>query len=261
MKLSSAFVLLALFAFPAFAEINYNDWKLTLPIDSKGGFASGKAIEVKPLKADYSKPPYYYKEDDAIIFSVPANGATTSGSKYPRSELREMSDGKEASWKISDGGTLSATLSVESLPTTKDGKPGRIVIGQIHGPDDELCRLYYDNGKLYFYDDKAGEKKKETKFDLKNKPIPLHEPFGYIIMVADNKLTVTAIYNGEIVSVSEETSSFWKDKPLYFKAGVYSQVGKIGSSAGTTGTGIASARFYDIALSHPKKDPGGCVCP
>jgi len=217
MKLSSIFIALALFAFPAYAEINYNDWKLTLPIDSKGKFTSGKAMEIKPLKPDYSKPPYYYKEDGAIVFSTPADGATTPGSKYPRSELREMSGGKEASWKISDGGTLSATLSVESLPTTKDGKPGRIVIGQIHGPDDELCRLYYDNGALYFYDDKATSKQKETKFELKNKPIPLHEPFGYIITVADNQLTVTAIYDGETVSAFEKISSFWKDKPLYLR--------------------------------------------
>lgn len=147
--------------------IDFSQWKLTLPVDNVGGF-DGVAREVKPLTADFDYPPYYEKVSDGIIFSAPTDGATTSGSHYPRCELREMINGKEAAWRPKLPGKLACTLKVLEVPTRSDNKPGRIVIGQIHGKSNELCRLYYDKGQLYFYDDKAGSSKKETKFVLKD---------------------------------------------------------------------------------------------
>lgn len=240
-----------LLSFPAHA-IDLTNWKLTLPVDSRNGF-TGKAVEYKQL--GNVKNSEFFRNSDGLIFRVPSNGATTSGSKYPRSELREMKNGTEYYWTTAQGGELTATLEVDELPVTKEGKKGRIVIGQIHGPDDELCRLYYDNGTLYFYDDKAGSKRKETKFVLKSPDgkepqIKLDEKFDYSILVKGGYLTVQANYKGVTYKASEKIGSFWKGKKLYFKAGVYSQVGRLGSKAGTTGTGYAQATFYDIDMRH-----------
>jgi hypothetical protein len=142
------------------------------------------------------------------------------------------------------------------LPVVGSGK-GRVVIGQIHGPDDELCRLYYDNGQLYFYDDKSGPSQKELQYVLKSSSgastnIPLNAPFEYSIVVANNALVVSAKYNGVTYSAADPISSFWPGKALYFKAGVYVQVGKPGSGAGTTGTGQGKVSFYKLAKpTHP----------
>lgn len=234
--------------------IDLSNWKLTLPVDSKGGF-NGSAKEVKELSEKFNYPPYFINKDGYISFECPVEGATTKGSKYPRCELRERKNNKDFYWKIKDTGFLSATVAITQLPKTNKGDFGRIVIGQIHGPDDELCRLYYDNGELYFYDDKAGSKKKETKFTLFDElgnpsRIPLNDPFVYIIEVDDNKLTVTADYKSVTYTASETISSFWKEKKLYFKSGVYCQVGKKGSKAGAIGSGVAAATFYQIRVSH-----------
>jgi len=236
--------------------IDLTNWKLTLPVDSKGKFTKGKAAEIKPIPDGYSKSPYFFYDHGPLVFSTPVEGATTGGSKYSRTELRELRNGKEASWKIAEGGRLYGLLRVYEVPKTEDKKPGRIVIGQIHGPDDELCRLYYDDGTIYFYDDKAGSKKKETKFTLVDAngvttSIKLGEEFSYEILVADGKLKVIVVTEKDTYVASEVISSFWTKKSLYFKAGLYLGVGKPGSGAGTIGTGRGTVAFTEIVVSHP----------
>jgi hypothetical protein len=233
-------------------------WKITLPLDSSGNKA-GTAAEVKPIPVAFQKSPYFYTgADGAMVFMAPVDGATTSGSHYPRSELREMTaSGGNAAWTSNQGGTLKATLAVNEVPKKSDGSMGRVVVGQIHGPDDELCRLYYDNGKIYFYDDKAGSSLKETQFILKSAAgaetqIPMNAKFDYSIIVANGALVVTATYNNIVYSATDKLSSFWPGMVLYYKAGVYVQVGKPGSGAGSTGSGQGQVSFYKLSKpTHP----------
>jgi hypothetical protein len=233
-------------------------WKLTLPVDANGQ-SNGTAIEIKPIASTYQHPLYFFSAaDGAMTFMAPTDGATTSGSHYPRSELRElMSSGANAAWTIEQGGTLSATLTVNEVPVAASGKSGRVVIGQIHGPDDELCRLYYDNGQLYFYDDKSGPAQIEVQYILKSSSgaatnIPLNAQFDYSIVVANGSLVVSVRHDGITYSATEPISSFWRGQALYFKAGVYVQVGKPGSGAGTVGTGQGKVSFYKLAKPlHP----------
>lgn len=227
-------------------------WKINLPVDEDGQF-DGRSLEVSPIPSNYDYEPYFYTASDgAMVFMSPVEGARTGGTKYPRSELRELDgQGDLAYWTVEDGGTLSATLAVNELPKKDDGRPGRIVIGQIHGPDDELCRLYYDKGELYFHDDKAGSNHEETRFVLKNSSgqrtnIPLNAKFSYKIEANRKTLTVTAKFNGQTYSAVDPISSFWPGKKNYFKAGVYVQVGTSESGANTTGYGQAKASFYEL---------------
>ncbi|MEO8627331.1 MAG: polysaccharide lyase family 7 protein [Betaproteobacteria bacterium] len=227
-------------------------------MDANGLF-SGTAIEKKPIASTYQDPQYFYTAPDgAMTFMAPTGGATTSGSHYPRSELRELtSSGANSAWTIEQGGSLSATVAVNELPVATSGRSGRVVIGQIHGPNDELCRLYYDNGQLYFHDDKSGASQTELEYVLKSSSgvasnIPLNAKFDYSIVVASGNIVVSARYNGVSYSAAEPISNFWVGQALYFKAGVYVQVGKPGSGAGTMGTGRGKVSFYKLAKpSHP----------
>ena len=81
---------------------------------------------------------------------------------------------------------------------------------------------------------------------------PLNAKFDYTITVANNALVVTAKYNGVTYSAADPISAFWPGKALYFKAGVYVQVGKPGSGAGTTGSGKGQVSFYRLDKpTHP----------
>lgn len=225
---------------------------LTLPIDSKGK-STDTAQYIKELPSGYAKSPYFWYDlsDQSLVFEAPVEGATTSGSHYCRSEL----GGSFAKWYLDKNHRLSATVKVLEVPKKTTGVEGKIVIGQIHGPNDELCRLYYEKGKIYYVDDKYGSKKAETKLELKNKAgqttkIPLGDEFSYLIDIKNKVLTVSVVYNDEVYSSSQKIGSFWTKKYFYFKAGVYLGVGKPNSGAGTEGYGKGKVKFYYLKELH-----------
>lgn len=74
--------------------IGLSHFNLTLPIDA-AGTVKGKAIEVlsADLTAGYRPLEYFLQEaDGSLVFWCPVAGATTEGTEYPRTELREMHD-------------------------------------------------------------------------------------------------------------------------------------------------------------------------
>lgn len=224
------------------------NWKLTLPVDSNGN-TGGTAVEVKDL-VGYENANYFYDAPGGtMVFRAMAEGATTSGSKYARTELREMDGADRAAWKLSDGGTMTATLTVDSVPTKSDGEPGRIIVGQIHGQDQELVRLYWEKGTVYFNNDQAGSGNEETKFEFRNAAgeapqISLGEKFSCKIDARDDVLTVEIQADGQVYSSTTEINSVWQSDSFYFKAGVYLGVNEGG------GEGFGQTSFFGLDFGH-----------
>ena len=125
-----------------------------------------------------------------VTFTVANDAASSGGSTYPRSELRELmaryTDGGDANvkgitknnWVTSEAsssnqsdaggvdGNLKATLIVNtvSVDATSEDQIGRIIVGQIHGEDHEPVKIYYrklpehDKGSVFFtVDDSSGD--------------------------------------------------------------------------------------------------------
>jgi hypothetical protein len=228
-------------------NFDLSNWKITLPVDANGGL-SGNAMEVKNLST-YQNPKYFYTAaDGAMTFVAPVNGATTSGSSYARSELREMNGTANAAWDLKTGGFMSATLEVDAAPN-RDGMGGRIIVGQIHGQDDELVRLYWENGKLYFANDQAGSSNKETKFYFVNASgqqpnVSLDERFSYTINAKGDTLEVTVFADGQIYKSVSKINSVWQSDKFYFKAGAY-----LGANE-SNGSGYGQTSFYDLNFNH-----------
>ncbi|MFC1455751.1 polysaccharide lyase family 7 protein [Microvirga arabica] len=224
-------------------------WKITLPTDRNGTF-SGTAREVKNL-AGYVNPEYFYTgSDGAMVFKAPVEGATTSGSQYARSELREMNGSERAAWTVEQGGSMKATLKVDQAPTLFNGTKGRVVIGQVHGQNDELVRLYWEKGTLYFVNDIAAATGRETKFALINKAgskpnVSLNEKFTYSIDVKADRVKVTVSADGQTYTALDKINQAWRSDAFYFKAGAYLGVNE------TQGTGYGQVSFYDLKFSHP----------
>jgi hypothetical protein len=187
-----------------------------------------------------------------MIFLAPVEGATTSGSRYARSELREMSGSERAAWTIKQGGFMKATLEVDQAPTLFNGTKGRVVVGQVHGQDEELVRLYWEKGTLYFVNDIAGTTGRETKFALTNKAgskpnVALNEKFTYSIDVTTDHVKVTVSADGQTYTATDKIHQAWRSDAFYFKAGTYLGVNE------TQGTGYGQTSFYDLKFSHPVK--------
>lgn len=236
-------------------RFNLKNWKLTLPVDNKGDI-NGEALEIRNL--DKFESSYFYDAaDGAMVFIAHTDGATTSGSTYPRSELREMNGDKRAAWNPSQGGTMTATLKVDEVPSFKNGDPGRVVVGQIHGSDEELVRLYWENNTVYFINDRAGPNNKEIKFDLisadgKTPDIAFGEKFSYKIDARGDTLRVEIHADGKIYTSTTSINSVWQSDSLYFKAGVYLATNE------DSGTGRAKVSFYGLDFGHtPGSGLGG----
>ncbi|MDK9763531.1 polysaccharide lyase family 7 protein [Vibrio sp. D420a] len=165
------------------------DWYVSIPVDEGDGYAT--SIKENTLDAGYEDEFFYTGSDGGLVFYTPVEGVTTSsGTKYVRTELREMlrrgdtsysTSGKENNWAFSSipsseqaafggiDGRLNATLAVNHVTTTTSNteQVGRIVVGQIHAEKNEPIRLYYhklpnnDKGAIYF----AHETSKSTGGD------------------------------------------------------------------------------------------------
>lgn len=122
--------------------LNLSDWKITLPIDGKGGIVTSSttcsATEIKqPQLAGYSLSPWFTvnSSGDGVTFRANIEGCTTSGSGYPRSELREENGSNDASWSTSSGAhTMTAVESVDHLPVVKP----QTTFAQIHNANDDV---------------------------------------------------------------------------------------------------------------------------
>ena len=258
-----------------FNVFDLTNWKITLPVDADyfeddggdGNPFDDRAFEVKGdgFEGFEAQEFFYYDAtEDAMIFRADVDGAlTSSNTKYTRSELREMDGDDNAAWTIEEGGTLSATLKVNELATEDDSDgTARVIVGQIHGEDDELTRLYYNaDGDLYFANEITGDDGDERLFYFEDENgarpnVALGETFSYIIDVSDGKLNVAIYADDKVYSAiptdgvdPTEIVDAWYDDTFYFKAGVYQGVTYV-DGHNHEGTGAAEAAFYEIDFSH-----------
>jgi hypothetical protein len=223
--------------------IDLSTWNLSVPVGSPA-----KVIETPVLVKGY-KDKYFRKDGSRLYFWAPVNGSTTESAKYPRSELRETySDGSLRNWKYTEADNyLRAKLTVSEVPSS-----GRVVIGQIHqyNSNDPLLKVEYqwiDNerlGNIVAKLRKTPGQNDPTVITVAEK-VPLQKPFSYVIsLTKGGKLSVAAADYGWKTNLS----SSWKNKPLYFKAGVYTQ--------DHTGYGSEGGRviFQNLSVSHKHKN-------
>ncbi|MDA8484937.1 polysaccharide lyase family 7 protein [Pseudomonas resinovorans] len=219
--------------------IDLSTWNLTLPVG-----VPAVTIETPLLVGGYQDH-YFQSTSTGVTFWVPVNGTTTANAVYPRSELRETyADGELRNWTYpSADNLLSANLAVSQVPST-----GKLVIGQIHafGSSSPLLKLEYQF--------KTTSQTANIVAKVRNSPteetstvisllsgIPLNQRFSYVIDLSP-KGVLSVMVNGSLWS--QQLSTAWAPKPLYFKAGVYAQ--------DNTGyeTEAGKATFYSLMIEH-----------
>ena len=146
-KIFTCSILAGLFgfaAFPAWAldpnlppggNFDLNHWYLQLPTSNGILTAASGTVDsasTAQLVAGFTNAYFYTAADGAMIFWAPNNGARTSGSTHPRSELRELLDPADSgvNWTVYGSNFLTATCVVSNVPSDT----GKVCIGQIHEP-------------------------------------------------------------------------------------------------------------------------------
>ncbi|AZC33923.1 lyase, putative [Pseudomonas chlororaphis subsp. piscium] len=219
--------------------IDLATWNLSIPEGSP------PATIDTPKLVDGFKDQYFHSDTGTLFFWSPVTGSRTANAIYPRSELRETySNGTLKNWTYPEADNLLyATLAVNQVPST-----GKIVIGQIHAYNSTkpLVKVEYQYktttqsgnivAKVRMRPDDT-----ESRVIIVAENVPLNREFSYLIHLSPGgALGVSAAgYQWDT-----QLSSTWRDKPLYFKAGVYVQ-----DNTGYTSEG-GKVTFYKLDIDH-----------
>lgn len=212
-------------------------WELQLPTGTTNHTTTIPSSKLVGAGGYQDKYFYTASADGAMTFWDPENGVTL-GSKYPRTELRELnSSGQEAEWTPSGTNTLSATLKVTKVPD-------HVAVGQIHldnssGSSKPLLELYYyKNGDVRIGIEQTPAGGNQIPYTVAN--VPLGSKWSYTIGLSGSKISLTV--NGSTRTWT--MSSTFNGYKMYFKAGDYDQ------SVGSSSTIGANVGFYALKLAH-----------
>jgi Alginate lyase len=213
--------------FPA-ELIDTNEWYLTLPTGKEG---RPDTVEGSELANYHSKFFELTQARDGIVFTANAGGATTSGSHYPRSELREMNGEEKASW---DGRKGTHVMELDQAITkTPDAKPD-VIAGQIHGTSDDLMQIHLSGKDLTV---KYADGKKKVSLD-DNYQLGTR----FKVKIESSGGHVKVWYNGQQradLPISTSTS--------YFKAGAYVNSN---TSKGEKSAAEGQVVIYNVDVKH-----------
>jgi hypothetical protein len=205
----------------------------------KAAGSQKKAKEVnQPELATFVAKPYFQVNPtcDGVAFRAPVNGITTEGSKYPRSELREMSpDGsKTAEWSSSAGAhTFVVNEAFTALP---QGKPNLVGV-QIHDADDDVSTFRLEGTNLYITEgDDTHHKLVTDKYVLGTRYEAKYIVSGDVIQ---------AFYNGQL-----QTTITKKFDSAYFKAGAYTQANCEDYTVQCNGSTYGETTVYSLHAEH-----------
>ena len=216
-------------------------WKITIPFTSPNGGSDGngnRASEVDwPDIASYERSPYFTNSGCSYVqFRAHVGGATTGGSGFPRSELREMNfRGNEASWSSNSGThSLEVDIRVTQLPPVKP----HITIMQIHDGNDDIITFRLEREKLFLEIDGRDGPTATSNYSLGTRVRIRFE-------VSNNQ--TRAYFNGDLFHVHNQSFS-----GAYFKTGAYTQSACSGSKdvPGESCSSYGEVEIFDIDLIH-----------
>lgn len=188
--------------------LDLTNWKLTLPT----GDSENPTEILQPDLATYINDPWFMLNSDktGVRFRAPVNGITTSGSGYPRSELREMKNsGKDkASWSSTSGThTMIIDEAITAVPQIKK----HVVAGQIHDKSDDIIVIRLEYPNLYVNVGGKNKYKLDSSYTLGKR---------FTVKFVVNKGKTRVYYNGSANPVYTLSKSY---SGAYFKAGTYTQ--------------------------------------
>lgn len=209
--------------------LSLENWYLTTP--------SSNGPQIYNLETGFYEANNFFVDPDGVsaVFSARADGGTTSGSSYPRCELREMNaDGTNASWATNSGThTLRGRVAITGAPPVKP----QVVFAQIHDASQDIIELMYDGQKsptalIIRY---TG-----TQHAIIKQPYTLGTWINYKIVATGGVITV--YIDGTLVDTINQVGS-----GNYFKAGAYVQSNL---AQGDAGSARGTVKYRDVRVTH-----------
>ena len=228
-------------------------WKLTTPIDANG---DGRADEVKqPALKTLDGKEYFDRLSNPtrIEFRADVDGATTSGSQFPRSELREMTqDGQynRAAWSSLCGThQMTVTQAITEQPD-RVNPVDPVVAGQIHdggvdGGHGDVIMIRLEGTRLFVEGDNVDYGELDSTY---------RQGETFTVVITANNSGIDVSYNNASSNTIKTINNIQpqvNNEQWYFKAGVYTQASsKVPTSDSKYGTGYGEVVIYDLDVEH-----------
>jgi hypothetical protein len=166
------------------------------------------------LPQGQSIPGVVFADRGAVVLRTVADGVHSPGSRYPRTELRQMddADGTKSGWSSGDEHVMRVELAADT--THLHARP-RIVVAQIHDGDDDVVQVVVSESGVVGVSSDDGDRWVPLIPDYRGTWLDVQ------IRVVDNAIHVSV---SNTFTVIRKSGTGW-----YFKAGCYLQTG--GSSA------------------------------
>jgi hypothetical protein len=259
-----------------FADINFSNWKVTLPVDENN---NGSPDEYQPnqlVNGGYRNitavKPFMYDDvlDKSIVFyTFPSK--TTSNSSFSRTELRELINptNSKINWTLDTGGEMKGRLKMMEI--SKDNTSSsrvfhRTIFMQIHGiisisdmnsygfssnNGPPLLKMYWEEGYVWAFkkslvnETTSGTNLFNTSSSIwKDEKINMgyvgFDEFEFRIKASKGKLELQL--NNEYPYIYEDISLAKWPFENYFKAGNYLQT--------TNLEAFAKVKYYKLTITH-----------
>ncbi|HVM61294.1 MAG TPA: polysaccharide lyase family 7 protein [Verrucomicrobiae bacterium] len=226
-----------------------SNWKLQLPTsNSVLTCSAGSVDEESPsqVAAGFTNRYFYTGSDGAMTFWAPINGATTGGSSYPRSELREeISPGNDGvDWTPYGAHILNAQCKVLQVPTSTL----KVIIGQVHGYSGAALptvKVEYSNGKVYATV-KTNSTDDGSDYDFPTVTVGLSNTINYTVQIVNGLVSVAINNKTNSYNIFQSDPSYTNETG-YFKAGDYCQADSCSNPGTNDGARVA---FYMLSRYH-----------
>ncbi len=210
--------------------LNLRNWSLALPIPFPG---TSKPLAIDPPQLLTYSSEYFKLNADGtgVVFKAHAGGVHSQNSHYPRSELRELINGKNAAWSSNKGvHTMTFVEAVTNLPVKKP----HVCAAQIHGTVGAPVMIRLEGTKLWVTSD-------GDKITLLEPNYRLGTKYKCVLTVANGVCTV--IYNDK-----PSARVPIDDDGCYWKIGTYtlSSTAKVGESPSAYGEEVV----YSVDVTH-----------
>ena len=216
--------------------LNLTNWKLTLPVD---GCDDNKwADEVtQPQLASFRDSRYFtVNSARGVVFRARVDGArTSSNTKYPRSELREMTDRgeKRASWSNKSSGDGVHRMTMDAAITATPVTKPEVVAAQIHDEDDDVVMVrLYGKQLVVDADDSNVRLVLDADYELGQR---------FTVSITASRGAITVVYNGSRTVTYRHSGS-----GMYFKAGCYT----LSNTSYDRGDRFGEVIIYKLGVSH-----------
>jgi PKD repeat protein len=254
---------------PPSGNFDLSHWKLQLP--TLNGVLTGtnasSVDEVKPsaLTTGYTSAYFFTGTDGSMVFWAPDNGAITSNSGHPRSELREelIPGNDDTNWTVYGTHIMTAQCKVLRVPSDTQ----KVCIGQMHEPNkkpdgsasvgnEEMIMFDFGNKKIYVNINLDGNA--DSSFGqtfISGSGVATNSLINYTMSMSNGllKILVNNVTNSwnllSGTNISGHVAQNWdlaSGNTLYFKAGDYNQTVNT-CNCSTDGAQVA---FYSLTRFH-----------